>query len=275
MKTISFFKQYGALNSLPVFRAFEYSLTNAGYTVVDNELGADVAVIWSNIWHGRMLENRKVWNHYKAQNKDVIILEVGSVKRGTTWKIGLNGLNPSSLIYELRDTDTYGLKLKDWQHGDQILICGQHEKSNFWQHMPKQHLWIEKIVEQIRHHTNMPITIRPHPRCPIKHTDLENVSYANPNKIHNTYDDYDLSFKNYHCVISWSGSSGPLAAINGVPVFCGPDSFANTVGNSDINDIVNPKKPDREDWFKHFLSSEYTLNEIRMGMPLKILTNYI
>jgi hypothetical protein len=275
MKSVSLFKRSGALNSIQIFRAFEYSLTNAGYKVVDNSLDADIAVIWSNIWYGRMSENRQIWNHFKKQKKDVIILEVGAVKRGITWKIGLNGLGPKNLIYELRDTDSYGFKLKEWQTGNKILICGQHDKSNFWEGMPPQSQWIEQTVRTIQKHTDMKIVIRPHPRCPIKLPKLENIEYLIPKKIPNTYDDYDLTFDDYHCVISWSGSSGPLAIVNGVPTFCGPDSFAYATADSDVNNILNPKKPNREEWFHHFLSSEYTLPDIKMGMPLKILTNYI
>jgi hypothetical protein len=276
LEKVSLFKKYGALNSLPVFRAFEYSLTNAGYQVVDDSYDADVAVIWSNIWHGRMYDNLRVWEHFRNQNKNVIILEVGAVKRGVTWKIGLNGLKPDNLIYEIRKTDSYGLKLSKWKSsGDHILICGQHDKSNFWKGMPKQDVWINDCVDIIRKHTDKKIIVRQHPRCVIKQANLKNVEYSIPLKIPKTYDDFDISFKKCASVISWSGSAGPHAAIAGVPVFCGPDSFASPVGNKDFENILNPETPDRTEWFKQFLSSEYTIPEIKMGMPLKILTNYI
>ena len=48
----------GAMNSKPVFQAFEKSLKDAGCTVVHNSLDADVAVIWSVLWHGRMAQNK-------------------------------------------------------------------------------------------------------------------------------------------------------------------------------------------------------------------------
>ena len=276
MKTVSLFKKHGALNSLPVFRAVEYSLTTLGFRVVDNQTDADVAVIWSNLWHGRMYENRNIWNYFKSQNKPVIILEVGSVKRGTTWRIGLNGIKPKNLIYETRAVDNQGLFLKDWRaKGDYILICGQHDKSNFWENMPKQELWIENCIHTIRNYTDMTIVVRPHPRCPIKPLKLKNVEYLIPNKIPDTYDEFDLNFENCHSVVSWSGSAGPHAVISGVPVFCGPDSFAAPVGNLDLNNILSPTMPDRSEWFEQFLSSEYTLSDIKLGMPLKTLTNYI
>ena len=62
-------------------------------TLVENDLDADAALIWSVLWYGKMGANKRVWDHYRAQNKPVIVIEVGGLIRNTTWKLGINGIN--------------------------------------------------------------------------------------------------------------------------------------------------------------------------------------
>ena len=94
------YTDYGALNSKPVFEAFAKSITDAGHTVTYNEpyrvidhySNYDVAVIWSVLWNGRMTHNKQIWEQNRKLNRPVIVLEVGGINRGVTWKVGLNAL---------------------------------------------------------------------------------------------------------------------------------------------------------------------------------------
>ena len=91
---INVIKKFGPLNSAPVFDAFIKSLQASGEKVLINASEkCDVAVIWSVLWYGRMAPNKTVWDEAQRQGKPVIVLEVGGIKRGTTWKVGLNGIN--------------------------------------------------------------------------------------------------------------------------------------------------------------------------------------
>ena len=63
-----------------------------GFKTEENSMNSDAAVIWSVLWHGRMARNELVYRHYRNQNKPVIIVEVGALYRGTTWKISLNNV---------------------------------------------------------------------------------------------------------------------------------------------------------------------------------------
>jgi hypothetical protein len=89
----SLWTDYGAQNSRPVFDSFASGVRTAGGSVVYNDVNSDVAVIWSVLWHGRMSRNKTIWDNFRSQNKPVIVLEVGGIKRGTTWKVGINGIN--------------------------------------------------------------------------------------------------------------------------------------------------------------------------------------
>ena len=271
----SLWTEYGALNSKPVFAAFATSLTNAGHTVVYNDNAADVNVIWSVLWNGRMSQNKAVWQ----QKKPTIVLEVGGIQRGTTWKVGLNGINRDAYFGpNNNNSDRYrllGLSLKPWKDaGKFILICGQHDKSLQWQDMPRMSTWIMNTIDEIQKYTDLPIVFRPHPRCPLQDIErqYQNVYRDNPVKITGSYDDFNLSFKDCHAVISWSSNPGPLAVINGVPVFTGPSSLAYNVANTDLAKIEYPDKPNRKQWLNDYAHTEFTIDEITQGIPLKNLT---
>ena len=278
MKKVSLFKSFGALNSAPVFSAFEAGLKKHDFNVAYDSMDADVAVIWSVLWYGRMSGNKAVWDHYRHLNKPVVVIEVGAVQRGVTWKIGLNGITRSALVMKSKEDYTHaGVPLLPWrQTGDYILICGQNDKSLLWKDMPKMGTWISNIIEEIRSYTNMPIVFRPHPRCPVPGIEsyFKNVHRQVPNHISTTYDSYDLNFNKTHAVVSWNSSPGCLAVLNGIPVYTSIDSFAYPVANTGFSNIEVPDMPDRETWAVEFANSEYTINELENGIPLKTLTKY-
>lgn len=268
----SLWTQYGARNSKPVFDAFAVSLRAAGHTVVENDLRADVNVIWSVLWKGRMAPNKDIF----FSCKPVIVLEVGGIIRGETWKIGLNGIARKSLMLTTGHDSTratqLGLQLKPWRSsGDHILICTQNPMSHNWVGQPCLSEWLLNTVEQIRLITDRKIIVRPHPRAPViyRMPSTKNIEYQTPSKVLNTYDDFDLSFKDAHAVLSWTSNPGPQAIIEGVPAFVGDCSLAHPVGNRYLMDIENPKMPDRTQWLNDYAHTEYTLDEIRQGIPLK------
>ena len=128
------FTHNGALNSKPVFEAFANGVAHLGHEVVYNDINADVAVIWSVLWHGRMSANKNVWDTFIKQNKKVIVLEVGALFRGTTWKVGINGINKDATFPKGNNNSDratqFGLELKPWNtDGSKIVICTQHDKS--------------------------------------------------------------------------------------------------------------------------------------------------
>jgi hypothetical protein len=278
----SLFTENGAQNSKPVFDAFATSLHSAGHTVTVNDWDCDVAVIWSVLWFGRMAGNQKVWEHFRAINKPVIVLEVGGIQRGTTWKVGINGINSDANFgakgNDSTRADLLGLEAKRWTNdGQHILVCGQHDKSLQWQGMPRMSNWFLNTYDEIRKHTDRPIVFRPHPRCRLDHIErgLRHVYRQEPNHINDTYDDFDLNFNNVWATVSYSSNPGIHSILNGVPAFVGTSSLAYDVGN-DIDffhDIEAPLQPDRRLWLNDYAYTEWTLDEIAQGLPLKRLTS--
>ena len=273
------FKEYGALNSRPVFSAFEKSLLAAGHKVSHQDMGADVAVIWSVLWHGRMAGNKSVWDTYRKTGRPVVVLEVGGIRRNHTWKVNVNGINRAALYQPQGNgperARQLGLSLKPWRtKGEHILLCGQHERSLQWEGMPRMSKWFLQTYEDIRAFTDRPIIFRPHPRSPLEHIErgLVNVYRQTPVRLAGTYDDFDLTFKRAWASVSWSGNTGVHSVMEGVPAITGPHSLAHTVSETCLSQIEDPAQPNRTQWLNDLAWTEFTLDEIAEGLPLNLLT---
>ena len=276
----SLWTDYGALNSKPVFDAFANSLGSNGHDVVYNDLNSDVDVIWSVLFNGRMSRNKTIWEN----KKPTIVLEVGGINRGVTWKVGLNGINRDAYFGDKDNdrtrADSLGLVCKPWRsNGDFILICGQHDKSLQWQNMPRMSNWFLNTYDEIRKHTERPIVFRPHPRCRLEHIErgLKNVYRQEPQHVNGTYDNFDMGFDNVWATVSYSSNPGIHSVIEGVPAFVSTHSLAYDVANDIdfLHDIENPLMPDRQQWLNDYAWTEFTVEEISQGIPLKHLTSLL
>ena len=275
--------QYGALNSKPVFDAFSEGAKSLGHEVGYNtDHGIDV--IWSILFNGRMAGNRSIWQQNQKQKKPTIVLEVGGIKRGTTWKVGLNGINRDAYFGDSNNDDSrkhlLGLLEKPWRtNGEYILIAGQHDKSLQWQGMPRMSNWFLNTYDEIRKHTDRPIIFRPHPRCRLEHIErgLKHVYRQEPQHVNGTYDSFDMGFDNIHCTVSYSSNPGIHSVIEGVPAFVSTHSLAYDVANDIdfLHDIESPIEPDRTQWLNDYAWTEFTIDEISQGIPLKRLTTVL
>lgn len=271
------YREYGALNSVPVFNAFEQGLKSLGHEVVDTD--EDIAVIWSVLWSGRMQPNQKIYKQCQAQSKPIIIIEVGNLKRNVTWRVcadHINGLgkfgNHENL--DLERPQKLGVFLKPYQEirRPEILIACQHERSLQWQGQTPMGKWAQDMVYKIKNHSDRKIIIRPHPRSPF-YVDIPGTVVEQPIKIKGTYDDFNINY-NYHCVLNFNSGPALQAAINGVPIICDKSSLAGEISEK-IENIENPLLPSREDWFLKLCHTEWTVEEISSGIPLDRLIKEI
>jgi hypothetical protein len=199
--------------------------------------------------------------------------------RGTTWRIGLNNINGLGKFANTVDLDSkrsekLGIFLKDLQtvRSPDILIASQHQHSQQWAGMPSTSQWVENTVDTIKQYSNRKIVVRPHPRSPIS-VKIPGVTIEQPKKILGSYDDFDIDY-NYHCVVNYNSGPAVQAAINGVPIICDTTSLAGEISEK-IENIENPSLPDRQDWFLRLCHTEWTVEEIRAGIPLKRLEQLI
>ena len=271
MTNISIFNQFGALNSVPVFTAFREGCNKHRVRVTEHDMTADVAVIWSQLWAGRMAPNQKVWQEFISSGRPVIVMEVGQLMRGVTWKMGINGVNARAWWGEGSDPDRskkLAVRLQPWNQGNHILIAMQRADSEQWAGLPPAEQWLAKTIESIREHTDRPIVVRPHPRQKLR--PIPGITIQQPLSLRGTYDEFDFrsNLKDAWAVVNENSGPGSQAILDGVPAFVGAYSMAAPVANMNFSLIEKPLMPERAEWLEQLCHTEWTVSEIRSGHPI-------
>ena len=267
---VSVFNKFGAKNSAPVFEAVAQAFRLHGHQVVEHDIDADAAVIWSFLWHGRMAPNRDIWRHFKADSRPVFVCEVGSISRNQTWRVGLDGC----YLWEhfaIGDQPRFLAGLDPWRTSvHSVVIACQHQLSEQWLGMPSMNTWLENTIAEIRLHTDRPIIVRSHPRDPVS---LRGVNVSKPVLLPNTYDDFDYAriMQDAHCVINWNSGAGITSLMQGVPVISSSNSLCQPISSTDLAQIESLPRPNRSSWFGRLGWTEWTLEEINQGRCLELL----
>lgn len=271
------YREYGALNSQPIFNAVEQGLKLLGHQIVDKN--EDVPVIWSVLWYGRMKPNKFVYEKARSENRPVMIIEVGNLFRNKTWRISLNHVNGDGVFGNRENLDNdrpkklqINLKNINQNRKPGVLIAGQHFHSLQWQGMPALAQWATDTINKIRQFTDRPIIIRPHPRCPFS-LSMKNIQIKPAIKIPNSYDDFDIDY-NFHCVINYNAGPAVRAAIEGTPIICHTTSLAHPVSDI-LENIEKIQLPEREQWFLELCHTEWTVDELKTGLPFRRLDNFL
>ncbi len=271
-----FFKLHranGALNSPAIFAAVEQGIRAAGYSVTESQ--SDIEVIWSVLWQGRMKPNQVIYERCIKNKKPIMIIEVGNLVRGQTWRLSFDHINGLGKFANDRDLDPdrpkklgIGIKPEKHSRSDKILLACQHEHSLQWQSQPKMGRWAELMISKIREHTDRKIVVRPHPRSPFL-LNVKGVEISQPKPIKGSYDSFDFSDE-FHCVVNHNSGPAVQAAINGTPIITDSTSLAFPVSDTLAN-IDSAKLPDRTQWFLRLCHTEWTVPEIASGIPLRRL----
>lgn len=270
IKTVAYFPSQCALNSVPVLQALLTGLQTQGIRCEQNGCDSDAAIIWSALWHGRMALNQQIYEKYRAQNKPVIIVDVGALERGVTWKIALNHVNRLGHYGHTENLDPdrparLGIKLSNKLGSNPaILIAAQHKHS--LQLAGQDHKqWIVEQIEAIRKVSDRPVVVRPHPRSPLDLNNLDKtIQIERPQKLANTYDSFDMNF-DWHAVVNYCSGPGIQAAIAGTRPVVATCSLAFPVSVA-IDNIEQPYVLDREQWLVEICHTEYTVEEIKQGL---------
>ena len=269
------FDNFGARNSGPVFAAFRQGLDQLGFSYDSHDLSADVAVIWSVVWAGRMRENHAVWQHFRSHDRPVIVLEVGMLERGQTWKLAVNGTGSYAYHGHGVDLDRarkLGVRYEPWRDtGDHIIVCVQRTDSLQWQGQPDITSWLISMRDRLRLYTQRPLRLRSHPRQRVPM--VPGFDLDPPRPVPGTYDSFDLNHGLNHAwaVVNHNSGPGVQAVLQGIPAFVDASSLAAPVANLDLANIESPARPDRGTWLIHLCHTEWRPEEIATGWPIERL----
>jgi hypothetical protein len=270
---IAYFPAQTALNSKPVMTALLSSLRGAGHVLEENSMTADAVLIWSVLWSGRMAANQAVYQHYRSLNRPVVVADIGTLQRGTTWKVAVNNINAQGYYGHQDQLDwdrpkKLGLVLKTPANPKpHVIIAAQHSKSEQSAGVDFNQ-WTRDQIQCLKNVTDRPIHVRPHPRCRLDVAGL-GVTVEQPAKIPGTYDSFDLAL-DCHAIVNYNSGPGIQAAIAGVRPIVHSTSLAYPVGVG-FADIEQPYITNRDLWLTQISHTEYTLNELEQGLWLNRL----
>jgi hypothetical protein len=278
---IAVFPKTSAQAGKPVMSAFIESLQGENFVICENHERpeADVVVMWS--WLLGMYGRDAIYNHYKNTNTKFLILEVGALRRNTSWKVAIGGINRDADFGNQHVDDNrlalFNLIPYPWhKEGEHIIICGQNEKSIAWNQGNMQ-TWANRIIDWIRSQTDRPIWFRPHPRFIVNFPEAKEkkifVSQPKLLKLVGTTDEVDFTqaLARAHAVINYNSNPAIESILAGVPVYVDKSSLCWDVGNPIGGDVNSPAKPDRTEWLKKISYTEWFIEEIRQGIPWKRL----
>jgi hypothetical protein len=279
IKSVAYFPLQCAKNSVPVMRAMLDSLHNAGISTQENSWDADAVIIWSVLWSGRMAANQAVWSHYRSLGRPVIVIDVGALYRGETWKIAVNSITANGYYGHTENLDWnrprhLGISLAlNLTRNPRIVIAAQHARSLQVVGLVSMEGWIIDQVERLRTVTDRPIVVRPHPRSVLNRAGLvhlpKDVIIEQPVKIVDTYDSYNLAF-DCHAIVNHNSGPGIQAALAGTRPIVDSTSLAHPVSIAHA-DIDRPYDRDRDQWLVEICHTEYTVQEIKQGLWLRRL----
>jgi hypothetical protein len=270
---IAYFPAQTALNSKTVMSALLSSLRGDGHVLEENSMTADALLIWSVLWSGRMAANQVVYQHYRSLGRPVIVADIGTLQRGTTWKVAVNNINAQGYYGHQDQLDwdrpkKLGLVLKTpAKPKPHVIIAAQHSKSEQSAGVDFNQ-WARDQIQCLKNVTDRPIHVRPHPRCRLDVAGL-GVTVEQPAKIPGTYDSFDLAL-DCHAVVNYNSGPGIQAAIAGSRPIVHSTSLAYPVGIG-FADIEQPYITNRDLWLTQISHTEYTLNELEQGLWLNRL----
>ena len=254
-------------------------LHSNGIATIENSWDADAALIWSVLWHGRMQANRLVYEYYRSKGRPVIIIDIGTLIRGKTWKLSVNNITADGQYGHTENLNRnrpkkLGLTLLTNTTFPSILIASQHRNSQQVVNLKGTEDWINSQIINLRKVSDRPIVVRPHPRSPINTKLLPTtIQIETPAVIPNTYDSFNMNF-NWHAIVNYNSGPGVQAAIAGVRPIVDRSSLAYPVSIT-FDDLEKPYEIDRGQWLIELSHTEYTLEELQKKACLKRIARFL
>jgi hypothetical protein len=197
------------------------------------------------VW-GQIRGAKEILNH----SKDFYRLDHAYVGRLKYFRLTKGDFQPSRIVERPADRweslkSEYGLEVLPWQkHEGHILLTLSDPKTYTFFGIDG---WPEKIIKEIRKHTDRPIRIRERGETRPLLDDLRKSS----------------------CLVTYASNSVREALLLGVPVFTLGPSIARPM-SGELSKIDTPFYPEnREEFFRHVAYAQFTEAEFASGFALK------
>ena len=222
---------------------FVRGLRRHGYQASLNSMNnvhpCDLAVFWG------MHQTVKVRQVQEKYNNPWLMMERGYVGDRFHWtSLGYNGLNGKADFLNANKDDSRWNKhfgdswLQDWHEGTYVLLAGQVLQDASIKHLGVDY---QKIANDIKEHTNLPVYFRKHPHKLCKTMRTPHGCTTAP---HNHIED---SLKKARVCVTVNSNSGVDAILAGTPVInLDRGSMVWDIAQHNYANIDNPPYPDRQ-----------------------------
>jgi len=215
---------------------------------------------------------RKVHNDALANRKPFLALSDGFVFRRKSdpalfYAVTRNGLNaygehvdPSCVLPDRKEElIRLGLVVHPWRTGgDHIVVAHQHH--DLCADGTDRRSWFPYAVDILRKNTSRKIIVRKHPKdktC----GDAEKLGELSTN------DSLIHDLENAWALVTYDSNAAVEAVIRGIPVFTGGHTMADMVSNKKLVRIEDPDMPERNGWLDWLAYTQWTEDELALGMP--------
>lgn len=256
-----------------ILRSFAAGIPGATVKLAKNFIPgeADIGVVfgWYKYSYEKTMSKRPIIEHYLAKGSGhLIIVESAFQCRGHYYQIGWDGFAGSAdFKNEGARSDRWGMldiSPKPWRQSDggNCVVIGQLPRDTQVQDVGHT-AWCRWAVNMCLE-TYGNVLFRPHPKC-----DDPGI-YGISEEMFDT-DALADSLAKDRCVVTWNSTTGVDAVIAGVPVVAMDEgSISWPMASHKINDPL--VRPNRDKWFAKLGYSQWTLDEMRKGLPWRHLT---
>lgn len=220
------------------------------------------------IFYGLSDGLRAIFEHYRAEGKPVIFIDLGywNRKKRTRFdgfhKLVLNSRHPTEYFQNTRHpADRFkalGVPILPWRKkGRHIIVAGMSAKGAAAEGLAAEQ-WERNAVAELRKHTDRPIIYRPKP------------NWIGPRPIFGTTMQRDVplehALRDAHAVVTHHSNVAVDAILAGIPAIC-PYGVAACMSVPDFSMIEDLAMPDgREQWAADIAYTQYSVQEMQNGV---------
>jgi hypothetical protein len=265
------------------------------YDYQENYRACDIAVIFGS-WKPREKGSHNTRNSVASNANRFFVIETPLLQRqtareNTAWRVGINGYLNRDAEWPLLSKDVASKKLKDlgikwagWHVNDDghILLALQLPGDASLRGADINE-WALRSVQEIRRHTDRPITIRNHPlasdRAFVEHRELaaEIMYKAIPNV---KFSDgavvpWSTDLDGAWCTVTYTSGLAIDSVLAGIPtVACDEGNFAWGVSSNMLEEINAPRLASYQEintWLHYLVGCQWSLDEMRQGVAWQYL----
>lgn len=190
------------------------------------------------------------------------------------WRVAVGAHHPTetSLMRHKMNSDRWdalGLEVSPWRsRGNQIVIAGSSAKYHHFYGLPEPNDYYRDLAAQIRARSQRPIIYRPKPSFKDAQP-IDGTEFSDGNE--NILD----ALWGAHALVTHGSNACFEAALQGVPSIILGDGVAAPFSSRTLEDIENPIRGKREQWFANLAYHQFTEREFRDGMAWQVMRPWV